>query len=167
LVKSFLQYSRQSPDFYSFKEDFYQYLIPTINSDYGQRKFYQRLHNHLHNILPEANSQKINEFLLVRTCSQILNFLVVESAALPQHFTFIDLINNQGTTVTSALLLKVALICHKIKPYLEKRLAILFNHYEASATSCIQWLVTILEQINIALSIHFGDIDLSYFKKFC
>ncbi|MBW4506721.1 MAG: hypothetical protein KME64_09445 [Scytonematopsis contorta HA4267-MV1] len=167
LAKSFLQYSRQSPDFYSFKEDLYQYLIPTIDSDYGKRKFYSRLHNQLHNILPEANSQKINEFLLVRTCSQILNFLVVESSALPQHFTFIDLVNNQGTTVTTALLLKIALICQKIKPYLEKRLAILFNHYEASATSCIQWLVTLLEQVNIALSIHFGDIDLSYFKKCC
>jgi hypothetical protein len=92
---------------------------------------------------------------------------VVNSQASPQHSTFLDLISNQGSLSTIGLLLKVVLICHKVKPYLEKKCAILFNHYENATTDAISWLVATLEQINIALSINFGNIDLSFFKKFC
>ena len=101
----------------------------------------------------------------MRTCSQLLNFLVVESSASPQHFTLIDLIGNQGTLVATGLLLKIVLICNKIKPYLAKRFSILFNHYESASTNGVMWLVEALEQFNVAHSIHFGNIDLSYCKQ--
>lgn len=162
----FLTYSSQASCFGAFKDDLYEYLISGIDWNYGQRQFHQRLYKHLQNTYVEAENQKLDDFLLVRTCSNLLNFLVVESSASPQHFTFIDLISNQGTLVTTGLLLKVILICHKVKPYLAKRFAILFNHYESAAMNGIFWLVETLEQLNVAYSIHFGNVDLSYFKQF-
>jgi hypothetical protein len=161
----FINYSRQSVNFKVFKNDLYEYLISSIPQEYGKRKFNERLYQQIQLILPEADYQKLDDFLMVRSCSQLLNFLVVESHSSPQHFIFVDLISNQGTTLTTGLLLKIVLICRKIKPYLEKKLAILFNHYESATTTGVQWLVQSLEQLNIALSIHFSDIDLSFFKQ--
>jgi hypothetical protein len=167
-AQQFLQYmNHRGNNFHNFKKDLHEYLISSIDSKYGQCQFNQRLSNHLQNILPDADDQKINDFLVVRTCSQLLNFLVVNSQASPQHATFLDLISNQGSLETIGLLLKVVLICSKVKPYLEKRFGILFNHYENATTDAIDWLVATLEQLNIAMSIHFGNIDLSFFKRFC
>lgn len=163
LARSFLNYT-QASCFGAFKDDLYEYLISGINKEYGKQQFNQRLYKQLQNVLIDADDQKLNEFLLVRTCSQLLNFLVVESATSPQHFTFIDLVANQGTLITTGLLLKIVLICRKVKPYLAKRFAILFNHYESATTNGIIWLVETLEQLNVAYSIHFGHVDISYFK---
>jgi hypothetical protein len=86
---------------------------------------------------------------------------VVESPQRPNHFIFVDLITNLGATLTIGLLLKIVLLCRKVKPYLEKRFAILFNHYESYTRDGVPWLITSLENLNIALSVHFGAADLS------
>ena len=164
LAHNFLHYSSQATTLRAYKDDLYEYLISGIDWEYGKRQFHQRLYTQLQNTLPLADSQKVNDFLIVRTCTQLLNFLIVESSSSPQHITFIDLITNQGSIRAIGLLLKIILICRKSKPYLAKRVAILFNHYELATTGSIDWLVESLEELNIALSIHFGNIDLSYFK---
>ncbi|MTJ10334.1 hypothetical protein FJR38_10035 [Anabaena sp. UHCC 0253] len=166
-AQKFINYGGQSRNFRQFKGDLYEYLISSVDNSYGKKQFNQKLYNHIQNILPHADEQKLNDLLLVRTCSNLLNFLVVNNPSSPQHFVFLDLISNQGTVPTMGLLLKIVLICHKVKPYLERKLSILFNHYETVTTSSIGWLVGTLEQLNIAFSIHFGNIDLSFFKKFC
>ncbi|NET73430.1 MAG: hypothetical protein F6K62_21580 [Sphaerospermopsis sp. SIO1G2] len=166
-AKQFLEYNSASRTYHDFKDDLFEYLITSVDGKYAKGQFSKRLYSHLQNTLPDADSQSINEFLIVRTCNQLLNFLVVNSSKSPQHSIFLDLITNQGSLPTTGLLLKIVLICHKMKPDLEKRLAILFNHYENATTDVIGWLVTTLEQVNIAISIHFGNIDLSFFKKYC
>ncbi len=164
LANNFLHYSSQATCFRAFKDDLYEYLISGIDWEYGKHQFHQRLYTQLQNTLPRADFEKVSDFLIVRTCTQLLNFLVVESSSSPQHFTFIDLITNQGSIRLIGLLLKIVLICRKVKPYLTKRFAILFNHYESKNHRNINWFVETLEELNIALSIHFGNIDLSYFK---
>ncbi len=164
LAHNFLHYSSQATTLRAYKDDLYEYLISGIDWEYGKRQFHQRLYTQLQNTLPQADSQKVNDFLIVRTCTQLLNFLVIESSSSPQHFTFIDLITSQGSIRAIGILLKIILICRKSKPYLAKRFAILFNHYESATTASIDWLVESLEELNIALSIHFGNIDLSYLK---
>lgn len=154
----------QVPSYKVFKDDFYQYLTSAINPAYGKRQFNDRLYNQLKNTLPQSDFQKPNDLLLVRTCSQLLNHLVVESRQKPNHFVFVDLITNLGTTFTTGLLLKIVLICPKVKPYLEKRFSILFNHYESFNRDGVPWLVKSLEQMNVAFSIHFGKADVSYLK---
>ncbi|MBD2496450.1 hypothetical protein H6G75_19195 [Nostoc sp. FACHB-280] len=165
LAQKFLQSNQKVNCLSDFKDNLYEYLISSITGGSGKRQWHQKLHTQLKNTLPQANSQKPDEFLIMRICSQLLNFLIVESHLSIQHFNFIDLITNQGTLVTTELLLKIVLICPKVKPYLEKRLTILFQHYESTNTSDIKWLVKILEQVNIAMVIYFGNIDISYFKE--
>lgn len=165
LAQRFLIHTNSTPSYGSFKDDLYEYLIPTtIESDYGKRQFNEKLYKQLQNILPHSDSQKFNDFLMIRTCSQLLNFLVVESPQRPQHFVFIDLISNLGPTLTTGLLLKIVLICRQVKPYLEKRFAILFNHYESCARDGVLWLVKALENLNLALSTNFGSVDLSFIR---
>jgi len=167
LAQKFLDYSQQATCFRDFKQDLYEYLISSVAGGSGKRQFQQKLSTQLQNTLPQADEQKPDEFLTLRTCSQLLNFLIVESHFSIQHFNLIDLISNQGTTITTGLLLKILLICHKVKPFLEKRLATLFHHYESATTNSINWLVQILEQVNIATILYFGNIDISYFKEIC
>ncbi len=164
LAHNFLHYSSHATCYRAYKDDLYEYLISGIDWEYGKHQFHQRLYTQLQNTLPQADFQKVNDFLIVRTCQKLLNFLIIENSLSLQHFTFIDLISNQGSIRTIGLLLKIILICRKVKPYLTKRFAILFNHYESATISSIDWLVESLEDLNIALSIHFGNIDLSYFK---
>ncbi|HEY9725295.1 MAG TPA: hypothetical protein V6D50_02505 [Chroococcales cyanobacterium] len=161
VAQSFLTHTSQTTSYRAFKDELYEYLTSSIDPAFGKRQFNDRLYNHLKGTLPICDSHKPTEFLLVRTCSQLLNFLVVESPQRPNHFIFVDLITNLGATLTIGLLLKIVLLCRKVKPYLEKRFAILFNHYESYTRDGVPWLITSLENLNIALSVHFGAADLS------
>ena len=161
VAQSFLTHSSQATSYKSFKNDLYEYLTISIDPTYGKRQFNDRLYTHLKSTLPQCDAQKPSEFLLVRTCSQLLNFLVVESPQRPNHFIFVDLITNLGATLTTGLLLKIVLLCRKVKPYLEKRFSILFNHYESATRDGVPWLVKSLENLNVAFSVHFGAADLS------
>lgn len=109
-------------------------------------------------MLSDADSQKVNDFLLIETCRKLLNSLVIESR-LSQHHTFIDLIGNVGHTLTMGLLLRIALFCRTLKPWLEQRFAILFAHYETNKRNDVSWLAIALEHANIALSTNFGGVS--------
>lgn len=165
LAQSFLTHTSQTKTYGEFKNDFYEYLTSSIDPGYGKRQFNDRLYKQLQATLPQSDSQKLSDFLIVRTCSQILNFVVVDSPQQPNHFVFIDLMSNIGSTITTGLLLKIVLICRKVKPYLEKRFSILFNHYELQPKEGVQWLIKGLENVNLALSTHFGSLDLSFMAR--
>lgn len=165
LAQRFLTHTDHASSYQSFKDDLYQYITASVDPAYGQRQFNDQLYSQLKNTLPENHNQKLNDFLLVRTCSQLLNFLVVESTQKPNHFVFVDLISNIGSTLTTGLLLKIVLICRKVKPYLEKRFSILFNHYELCRRDGVQWLVEAMEMLNLALCTNFSTIDLSFINQ--
>lgn len=164
LAHSFLTHTSQTRTYGSFKRELYEYLISSVDPGYGKRQFNERLYKQLQNTLPQSDSQKFSDFLLVRTCSQLLNFLVVESPQRPNHFVLIDLISNVGPAHTTGVLLKIVLLCRKVKPYLERRFSILFNHYESSTRDAVHWLVKGLENVNLALSTNFGAVDLSFIR---
>ncbi|MFB2838566.1 hypothetical protein [Floridanema evergladense] len=165
LAHSFITHTNKTTSYKDFKKHLYAYLTSSIDPSYGKRQFNQQLYTYLQNTLPHNDSQPVSEFLIIRTCSNLLNFLVVNNHKQPQHFLFIDLIANLGTTKTVGLLLKLVLISRKVKPYLEKRFSILFNHYESSIGDAVMWLIQCLENLNIALSIHFGGVDLSFLSR--
>lgn len=164
LAGNFLSCSNYTQTYRAFKDDLYEYILSTVDLDYGQRQFNNQLYAQLKSALPENNSRPLDDFLVVRTCSQLLNFLVVDGIEQPRHFVFVDLIMNLGPIATTGLLLKIVLICRKVKPYLERRLSILFNHYEACEHDAVRWLVQMLENVNVALSVHFGSMDLSFIR---
>jgi hypothetical protein len=157
-----LTYSQDTSCLRAFKDDLYEYLVSTIDPAYGQRQFNQQLYQQLQDTLPKQNHCPLNGFLILRLCSQLINFLVVESAQSPRHFIFADLISNLGPTLTTGLLLKILLICRKVRPHLEKRLSILFNHYESYTRDSVEWLVLVMENLNLALTTNFGNINLAF-----
>lgn len=146
-----------------FKKDLFEYLTSSKDTHFGNGRFQSQLYQLINNL--PSDGQALNEFQMVRTCSQVLNFLVVESPQRPHHFTLMDLLNNMGTTPTMGLLLKLVLVCKKVKPYLEKRFAILFRHYENHARNNVGWLVNCLENLNVAWSAHFGSTDFSFVSQ--
>lgn len=163
LSQNFLANTVYTPTYKDFKNDLYEYLIASV--DYGRGQFNQKLYDILKNTLPQCDHQKPSEFLMLRTSSQLLNYLVVESGQKPDHYLFLDMIGNMGVTRTMGLLLKVVLMCRKVKPYLEKRFSILFNHYEGFSSDGVPWLVKSLENLQVAFSIHFGKADLSCLRQ--
>jgi hypothetical protein len=162
LAQRFMTQNCQAASFKAFKDDLYGYITTSTNSDYGKRKFNDLLYHQLQSISPESEAQPINDFLMVRTCSQLFNFLVVDNSSHRQHFVFIDLINNLGPIATTGILLKILLLCRKVKPYLERRFSLLFSHYETTTQDTVSWLIKVLENLNVALSLNFGQLDLSH-----
>jgi hypothetical protein len=162
LAHSFLMQSGHSQTFRAFKDDLYSYITAGVDPEYGKRQFNNQLHAYLRDTLPDSDSRILDDFLIVRTCSNLLNFLVVGGQQQASHFIFVDLLNNLGPVLTTGLLLKIVLLCRKVRPVLERRFSILFGHYESCTRDAVQWLVSILENLNVALSAHFGSIDLSF-----
>ncbi|MDY7004364.1 MAG: hypothetical protein SWX82_10520 [Cyanobacteriota bacterium] len=165
-AKRFLAYTTVPQSYHLFKDSFYEYLSTSFNveSHRIQVQLKNKLYNYLQNILSDSDDMLLNESLMMKTCHQLLSFLVVHSEKHPQHFFFINLIGNLGPVITTGLLLKILLVCQQLRPNLEKRFAFLFKHYELSAQNKVQWLVKVLENMQIALSTNFGRIDLSFFN---
>ncbi|NJM61853.1 MAG: hypothetical protein HC849_19240 [Oscillatoriales cyanobacterium RU_3_3] len=73
--------------------------------------------------------------------------------------------HNLGPSRTMALLLKLVLLSRKVKPELEKRFSILFNHYEGKSADEIMWFIKSLENLNVAMTVNFSNADLSLIKQ--
>lgn len=165
LAQCFLTHTGNTQSYLAFKKDLYEYLITSIDPEYGRHQFNQRLYKHLQNTLSEFDSYRVNDLLLQRTCNQLFNFLL-ESPQRPEHLLFIDLISNIGPVQTTGLLLKIVLLSRQARPHLEKRFSLIFNHYESQAVSDITWFVKSLENLNIALNVNFGAVDLSFISQY-
>ncbi|TVP67335.1 MAG: hypothetical protein EA342_09110 [Leptolyngbya sp. LCM1.Bin17] len=161
-AQRFLLTHSQGASFREFKEDLFDYILADVDPSYGQRQFKTMLQDHLFTTFADSDHKPVDDFLTVRTCSNLFNFLVVDPSAGRQHYVFLDLINNLGPLHTTGLLLRILLICQKVRPFLERRFSILFNHYETASSDTVAWLVHVLENINIALSLNFGTLDLSH-----
>jgi hypothetical protein len=160
LAQQFLTYSHQTKSYQTFKDDLYTYLTAAVEPEYGKHQFYDRLYAHLRETLAQSDHSAPDDFLLLRTCSKLLDFLIVDNPRKTNHVVFLDLITNLGTTLAVNLLLKIVLLCQKIKPHLEKRFSILFNHYETrTRDSGIDWLIETLENLNVAFATNFGSVN--------
>lgn len=165
LSRNFVEHTDDVRNYQLFKDELYEYIVQSIDPNYGKHRFNKKLYDKLQNTYPQYNHKKPDEFLKMRTYSQVFNYLIVDSPQNPQHMIFMDLVSNMGTTKTIGLFLKVALACNKVKPYLEKRFSILFNHYESFSRDGAKWLVKSLEKLNIAFSTNFGNLDLSFLRR--
>jgi hypothetical protein len=162
LAEEFWQPQRRPTSYAAFKSSLYEYLLDGVPSKFCESRFNVQLSTFLENLYPESKTSVANDFLVVRTCNQLLNFLTIESRQQPKHFVFMNLLNNVGSTQTMGLLLKVALLCRKMKPYLDRKFALLFQHYEGELRSTVKWLVKCLEKLNLAWCSHFSEKQLSF-----
>lgn len=159
-ARVFLTEQNNTQSYRDFKTDLYEYLIASVESEYGKHQFNQSLYKQIKNTLADSDHHKLNDFLIMRTCSQLLSFLV-GNPQHPNHYIFIDLISNLGPIQTIGLLLKIVLLSAKVKPDLEKRFSVLFNHYEQQTIDEILWLVQSMENLNVAFVVNFGNLDIS------
>jgi len=165
LSRSFINHTDGVRNYQIFKDNVYEYIIQSIEGKYGKNSFNKRLYDQLQGMYPQYNHKKPDEFLKMRTYSQLFNYLIVESPQNPNHLIFMDMVSNMGTTKTIGVFLKLILTCGKVKPYLEKRFSILFNHYESFTKDGALWLVKSLEKVNLAFSVNFSSLDMSFLKR--
>lgn len=161
LSRNFLTYTSQVRNYREFKADLYEYIVSGLDPSYGQRHFNHKLSDYLQDTLVEFEHKDLDEFLTMRTYCQLFKFLVVDGKSNSNHERYLNLVNHLGEVKTIGLLLKLVLLCGKVKPYLEQRFSILFSHYEAVAEDSAPWLVKSLENLQVAFSIHFGEADFS------
>ncbi|MEB3342337.1 hypothetical protein [Okeania sp.] len=152
----FRSYCDLTYSYRSFKDGLYEYLTDTINCGYGKSKFNRKLYYKLKNTFSQNNSHQPNDSLMLDTCRDLLNFMVVESLEQPKHFVFYDLINNLGPIKVIGILLKIVLFCRQARPNLEEKFSILFNHYQGFNSGKVWWLVKCMEILNVALTTNFG-----------
>lgn len=161
LADQFRVYCQLLRSFKAFKDSLYEYLTASIDDlKYINGQFKQRLYKYLQNTTPENDNHKPTEVLMMATCRRVLSFLIVESEQQPKHYVFYDLVNNLGPSMVVGMLLKIVLFCRPIKPFLEQRFAILFQHYHGWKQEKIWWLVRSLETMNVALSLNFSTTNL-------
>lgn len=161
LSQKFLNHTTQTRSYKEFKADLYEYIVSGVDARFGERRFNQKLSDCLKNTMTDFEHRELDEFLTMRTYCQLFKFLVVDGKAQSNHERYLDLITYLGEVRTIGLLLKLVLLCAKVKPYLEQRFSILFSHYETVAEDQAPWLVKSLENLQVAFSIHFGEADFS------
>lgn len=161
LSQKFLTHTTQTRSYKEFKSDLYEYIVSGIDSRFGERRFNHKLYNCLKNTMADFEHRELDEFLTMRTYCQLFKFLVVDGKSQSNHERYLDLITYLGEVRTVGLMLKLVLLCSKVKPYLEQRFSILFSHYEAVSEEQAPWLVKSLENLQVAFSVHFGEADFS------
>jgi hypothetical protein len=162
MAQQFWSPSYSPKSYAAFKSSMHEYLISSIPPKFGRCRFNDQLRTYIRDLYSENDAAPLNDFLVVRTCNQVLNFMVIESRQRPTHSVFMDLLNNLGSTVTIGLMLKVVLLCSKVRPYLDRRFSLLFQHYESQSCGAVRWLVKCFEKLNLAWCAHFGSHNLSF-----
>lgn len=153
-VKRFKVHSQMIRSYREFKEDLTDYLIAPVFETAPQyaRQFKQKIwRDCLKDLIADADSHRVSDFLLKETCRRLLNCLIIDSQ-LSYHHTFIDLISNIGSILTMEILMRIVLFCRAIKPWLDQRFARLFEHYAKNEKHSVEWLVNILEHANVAFT---------------
>ncbi len=147
-----------------FKAIINNYLSLDLNCTYSKETLLPKISEYLDVILPDIHLNQVDEFTLLRASSLLFQLLIVDGKRNCNHSLLIELINNLGIVKVVGLLLKIVLLCDKSKPYLEQRLAILFSYYELQPISKSFWLIEMFENLQLAFSVHFENVDLSLIK---
>jgi len=136
----------------------------TSKPTYGDRKFNQWLGKQLDNSCLERDQTKMNPRLLMNTCRDLIDALIVPpSRSFENHLMFTDLIANLEATFAMGFVLKIVLLCQKfgenlkaIREHVAARLADLFKSYESCSPDDLKWLTECLDNWLIASTVQFG-----------
>ncbi|MEO0987787.1 MAG: hypothetical protein AAFY20_19940 [Cyanobacteria bacterium J06639_14] len=165
LAQMFRTYSKTVRSFRDFKEEFLEFLLAPladVDARFVNNNFGPTLRQYLRDTLQDFNGQRLTDFIVITTCQRLLNFLVVENRQQPVFRRFWQMLHEVGYTSTIGLLLRIVLFCSSVKPWLENRLAMLFNHHEKYACKDVPWLVETLEHVNVALTTNFSNVGYSF-----
>lgn len=163
-ARKFLTENKFRRSYREYHRDLYNYLVDSIVPRQEDYPFANKLQQIFYKIKSPGNTLELTEVVMLSTSRQLLKYLVASTYEQPEHYQFIELIKYLGTVQTITLLIKIILVCPQAKPDLEKKFAILFNHYQFYQFNEVPWLVKSLEHLLITFSLYFGKIDLSIAK---
>ncbi len=143
------------------KNSLIEYLISNMGKAPEQSIFKQYFRGQLQEILSHEPSQTLTETSYLRIGRQLLNNLVFDNSQPAKHLQLVNLTANLGITETVSLLMKLILLCPKLKPYLDKQLALLFEYYEGYPKEQVDWFVKLLETFLIVYTLCAKTVDIS------
>jgi hypothetical protein len=164
LADRFLRQARQE-SFATFKRNLYSYLMASIPNNASSQGFSHQLHQSLEQFLADQNNQQLNTFLLTATCRHLFKFLIVEGGHNLDHSRLLHLAHSSNPFTIAELCLRILLLCPKSQCHLDKRLALLFQHYSAQAPAEVNWLIQLLEYMNLAYATQFGQVKLPHWQR--
>jgi hypothetical protein len=159
LADRFLAQAKQE-SFAAFKQNLHSYLMASVCQGHGAQNFDRELRHALNTFLPDQNNQPLNTFLLTATCRHLFKFLVVENSSNLSHTRLLGLVHNFNPFTVAELLTRLLLLCPRSQCHLDKRLALLFRHYSPQPQTDVNWLVQLLEYMNLAYATQFGHLRL-------
>ncbi len=159
LADRFLAQAKQE-SFAAFKQNLHSYLMAAVCLGHGAQSFDRELRHALNTYLPDQNNQPLNTFLLTATCRHLFKFLVVENSSNLSHTRLLGLVHNLNPFTVAELFTRLLLLCPRSQCHLDKRLALLFRHYSQQPQTEVNWLVQLLEYMNLAYATQFGHLRL-------
>jgi hypothetical protein len=164
LADRFLRQAHQET-FASFKRNLHSYLMASIPNNASSQSFSHQLHHSLEKFLCDQNDQQLNTFLLTATCRHLFKFLIVEGSHNLEHKRLLNLVHSLNPFTVAELCLRILLLCPKSQCHLDKRLALLFQHYAQQPQTEINWFIQLLEYMNLAYATQFGQVRLPHWQS--
>jgi hypothetical protein len=164
LADRFLRQARQET-FAVFKRNLHSYLMASIPNNASSQSFSHQLHHSLEKFLSDQDTQQLNTFLLTATCRHLFKFLIVEGSHNLEHKRLLNLVHSLNPFTVAELCLRILLLCPRSQCHLDKRLALLFQHYAQQPQIEINWFIQLLEYMNLAYAIQFGQVRLPHWQS--
>jgi hypothetical protein len=164
LADRFLCQARQET-FANFKRNLHSYLMASIPNNASSQSFSHQLHHSLDKFLANQNAQQLNTFLLTATCRHLFKFMIVEGSHNLEHKRLLNLVHSLNPFTVAELYLRILLLCPRSQCHLDKRLALLFQHYAQQPQTEINWFIQLLEYMNLAYATQFGQVRLPHWQS--
>lgn len=157
--KRFQGQSRWIVTLYDFKRELYEYLLEAIPPQYSPKSFPTKLRDRIRAIAEQSDDAPLSYRLVRHVCKELLDFLTVRTNANHQkdYRTLIDLEGNVPTVMLVGLLLRILFVCRSTFDWLEKKLASLFDTFMWETKQQTDWLIWILEYVNVAICLNYED----------
>lgn len=141
-------------DSYSdFKRALAKYLLTSIGGDRRLKWLPKKLEQHLTELYSEKNSVTVGHHLITKTCDEIISYLLnPESFADPTHPFTLLMIQREFLSL-SIILLKLVLISPRSYGQLMSSLNDLIQHNSHKEKAECEWLVGLLETMQVILTL--------------
>jgi hypothetical protein len=157
LAKLFLRQT-ETLKYKAFKRSIVEYLIFSIADFKTASLVKSLLSKKLETLYHKHDSKVINDALLLRTANRLVEYLTTEDRTTPS-LLFLEL-TKQGNPLTLVmLLLKILMICPKVRTHLELCVAALIRHFENEPETNCQRVILFFELFNIITTIYSGNIE--------
>jgi len=146
-----------------FKLALKRYLIFSINNDSSMMVFSEKITDKLGELFVDKEEEIMDEFLLLRTCNRLIDYLTTENRKDPSSLFILFL--SQGNTITLViLLLKVVSISPNSRIHLEERIAKLIQYYMTQPVEDSAWVINFFEVFKITSAIYADSVEYNLVK---